>query len=301
MATIDVAILTQREYLASDINIPYIAQIHLEESLLVAGLAKHGLVAKRLAWDDPEQDWSQCRVLLFRTTWDYFHRYDEFAPWLQRVSAQTRLLNSAEILRWNIDKHYLADIAAKGVTIVPTHFIERGETVDLAQLLQQKHWSQAIVKPAISGGARLTFRVDQHTIVAINDELNRCLREEAMMVQPFIETVLDQGELSLIVIDGVCTHAVRKVPKPGDFRVQDDHGGVVMGHDPKPDERAFAEAAVAACPQAPLYARVDVVRDGQGQLRIMELELIEPELFLRFYTPSAQRLADAIARELKAL
>ena len=102
----------------------------------------------------------------------------------------------------------------------------------------------------------------------------------------------------MIVIDGQCTHAVRKVPKAGDFRVQDDHGGVVMAHTASEEERLFAERAVAACPALPLYARVDVVRDDCGQLCLMELELIEPELFLRFYTPAAWCLAQAIARQL---
>lgn len=297
-ALIDLAILTQKEYLAPDINTPYISQIHLEESLVMAALREQNLSVGRLSWDDASQDWSQCRALLFRSTWDYYHRYGEFAPWLSKVSGLTRLLNSAEILRWNIDKHYLADVAGQGVRIVPTQFLARGSAVNLANLMRQNDWRDAIIKPAISGGARLTFRVSSNNLDDVKTQLNSCLQNEDMMLQPFIDSVLSDGELSLIVIDGQCTHAVRKVPKAGDFRVQDDHGGVVMGHNASDEERAFAEQAVAACPQMPLYARVDVVRDGSGQLCLMELELIEPELFLRFFTPAAQRLAQAIARHL---
>jgi glutathione synthase/RimK-type ligase-like ATP-grasp enzyme len=119
-----------------------------------------------------------------------------------------------------------------------------------------------------------------------------------MLIQPFQRDVLEGGELSLIVIGGRCTHAVRKRARPGDFRVQDDHGGTVHPHPATPEEIAFAESAVACCPSPPAYARVDAVRDAAGQLRVMELELIEPELFFRFHEPAARALADAIAKTL---
>lgn len=119
-----------------------------------------------------------------------------------------------------------------------------------------------------------------------------------MLVQPFQRDVLDDDELSLVVIGGRCTHAVRKRARPGDFRVQDDHGGTVDAHQPTPHEIAFAESAVACCPSPAAYARVDAVRDAAGMLRVMELELIEPELFLRFHEPGARVLADEIAKIL---
>jgi glutathione synthase/RimK-type ligase-like ATP-grasp enzyme len=119
--------------------------------------------------------------------------------------------------------------------------------------------------------------------------------EEAMLVKPFQADVLERGELSLVVIGGVFTHAIRKAPRPGDFRVQDDHGGTVHAHAATPEEIDFATSAVARCPGAPAYARVDAVRDSAGHLCVMELELIEPELFLRFHAPAARRLADHLA------
>jgi glutathione synthase/RimK-type ligase-like ATP-grasp enzyme len=119
-----------------------------------------------------------------------------------------------------------------------------------------------------------------------------------MMVQRFEPAIVAEGELSLIVIDGATTHAIRKTARAGDFRVQDDHGGTVHAHAPSAEERAFAEAAVAACPSLPLYARVDFVRDGGG-FRLMELELVEPELFFRFHPPAADTLARALAEKLR--
>ena len=118
------------------------------------------------------------------------------------------------------------------------------------------------------------------------------------MVQRFEPAIVAEGELSLIVIDGRTTHAIRKTARAGDFRVQDDHGGTVHPYAPSAEECAFAEAAVAACPSQPLYARVDFVRDAVGGFRLMELELVEPELFFRFHPPAAAVLARALAENL---
>ena len=154
------------------------------------------------------------------------------------------------------------------------------------------------MKPAVSGAARHTYRLNAANLDAHEAVLRGLLRDEAMMLQPFLGSVLTQGEFSLIVIGGRCTHAVRKIAKAGDFRVQDDHGGTVHPHTPTADEIVFAESAVAACAQAPLYARVDAVRDDAGALSLMELELVEPELFFRFSPPAADALAGAIAERM---
>ncbi|MFZ5843009.1 MAG: ATP-grasp domain-containing protein [Pseudomonadota bacterium] len=295
----DVVLLTQKDFLAANLDEPYICQLQLEEALLLKPLRDAGLRVQRLAWDDPQQDWSRCRALLLRSTWDYFFRFREFSPWLQKAAGQTRLFNSTSLLRWNIDKHYLADLQAAGVAIVDTVFVERGSVTPLATVLRKQGWSEAVFKPVVSGSARLTFRVSAGNAAAMQGKFADCVASESMMVQPFMPSVLSEGELSLIVIDGVCTHAVRKVPKAGDFRVQDDHGGCVFAHVASAEEMAFAERAVAACPESPLYARVDVVRAADGGLRVMELKLIEPELFLRFHSPAALRLAAALSKALK--
>jgi glutathione synthase/RimK-type ligase-like ATP-grasp enzyme len=201
-------------------------------------------------------------------------------------------------VRWNVDKHYLRDLAERGLNVPVTRFIERGETTSLREAFAACHWNEVILKPAVSGAARHTYRLNAANLDAHKTVLQELLREESMIIQPFLTSVLTQGELSLIVIGGRCTHAVRKIAKPGDFRVQDDHGGTVHPHTPTADEIAFAESAVAACPQSPLYARVDAVRDASGELSLMELELVEPELFFRFHPPAADALAAAIAARL---
>lgn len=293
-----IAILTDSRYVSPSTDDPYNCQILLEEAWLGRFFQEAGAEVIRVAWSDPGVDWSRFDAAVLRSTWDYFDRFDEFAPWLDRVSSQTRLINSAALVRWNMDKHYLLDLEGQGVPIVPTVPVEVGSPASLRAVLDERGWERAVMKPAVSGAARLTFLVDRDNIEAREPLFAQCVEREAMLIQPFAPSVMERGEVSVVVTDGRCTHAVRKVPRPGDFRVQDDHGGTVHHHEPSDAERAAAERAVAACPEIPLYARVDLVEDG-GVLRIMELELIEPELFFRYCPMAAQRLAAAVCAALK--
>lgn len=297
MTCFDLTILTDPRYLALDPDAVYHQQIAREEGLLIDALDARGLRATRRAWDDPDFDWHSTRAAVFRSTWDYFERIGPFRQWLARVRTQTRLLNPAALIDWNLDKHYLGDLAAAGIAVVPTHFLEPGCGISLARVLADTGWDAVVVKPAISGGARLTWRACRADAATHEAALAECLGHEAMLVQPFEPAIEREGEVSVMVIDGRITHAVGKTARPGDFRVQDDHGGTVHPHAPADDEIDLARRAVAACPEAPLYARVDMVRAADG-LRLMELELIEPELFLRFAPEAATDLAAALARAL---
>ncbi len=158
-------------------------------------------------------------------------------------------------------------------------------------MLAETGWDEAVVKPCVSGAARHTYRVNRRTAADLQPLLTALLDAEAMIVQPFQEDIARTGEDSLVVFDGRFSHAVRKVAKPGDFRVQDDHGGTAHEYRPTAEQVAVAEQAVAACRPVPTYGRVDLVRDNDGRLAVMELELIEPELWLRFHPPAADRFA----------
>jgi glutathione synthase/RimK-type ligase-like ATP-grasp enzyme len=294
----DLALLTCRELLRARPDSWYVAQVHREDGLVRAALEARGLRVERVDWADAGYDWGAARCALFRTTWDYFHRIEEFTGWLGRARAATRLVNAAEVVSWNLDKRYLFDLQRAGVPVVAGKLLERGVAVDLPELLAAEGWKQAVIKPVISGGARLTFRIDAQDAGQPPPALAQCLGQETMLAQPFVEGIVEQGEVSVVMIDGAPTHAVRKVPKPGDFRVQDDHGGTVHAHDARPDELALARLAVERCGREVSYARVDMARDARGHLMVMELELIEPELFFRFCPSAAERLAEAIVRQL---
>ncbi len=292
----DVALLTDRRYTAetADPGDWYLGNILADDSLLRAALARRGLSSARVDWADPAVDWARFGCAVFRTTWDYFERYAEFAAWLDRAARLTRLCNPLSTVRWNGDKHYLADLEARGVPVVPSHFVERGSGRTLQSVLHETGWDEAVMKPCVSGAARHTYRVSRATAAHHEPTLAALLEAESMIVQPFQADVSRTGEDTLMVFGGRYSHAVRKAPKAGDFRVQDDHGGTVRAHEPTREQIELAERAAAACAPVPVYGRVDMVRDNAGRLAVMELELIEPELWLRFHPPAAEAFADAL-------
>ncbi|MHC4903472.1 MAG: ATP-grasp domain-containing protein [Planctomycetota bacterium] len=298
--TIDVALLTESRYEKPDQPDWYVSQILAEDGLLQAALRRRGLHSVRVDWARDDFRWSDARCALFRTTWDYFHRADEFLAWLDRVSGQTRLINAPAVIRWNMDKHYLDDLRDRGIHTVPTHFVEAATSASLPVVLAETGWEEAVLKPVISGAARHTYRVDARNATEHDAVFRQLLEAEAVMLQPFQRAIVDTGELSLMVIGGEYTHAVRKVARPEDFRVQDDHGGTVHPYTPRPNEIRFAERAVRACNPPPVYARVDMLCDNDGELAVMELELVEPELFMRLHPPAAEALAHHVAEALQA-
>lgn len=299
--TADVALLTERRYEA---NVApegdwYRANILRDDELLQAALARRGLTSVRVDWARADVDWTRFRCAVFRTTWDYFDRFDQFSRWLTYVQTRTRLCNSAALVRWNMDKHYLADLERRGVPVVPSHFIERGSALDLAALLDTTGWGDAVIKPCVSGAARHTYRLNVQKAKEVQATIQPLVASEAFLMQPFMRDIVETGEDTLMVFNGRCTHAVRKIAKPGDFRVQDDHGGTVHAVEPTAEQIELALAATKACEPAPAYGRVDMVRDNDDKLAVMEVELIEPELWLRRHPPAADNFADAIAATLE--
>ncbi|GAB5525761.1 MAG: hypothetical protein Roseis2KO_36330 [Roseivirga sp.] len=263
-----------------------------EDHLLIEALERKGFMVGRKSWSDQRFDWTETKAAIFRTTWDYFDRFDEWKTWLQRISGKVRLINQAGLVYWNMDKHYLRDLQAKGVNIPKTRYIEIGEKTDLLALHQQTGWKETILKPCIAGSARHTYRLNPKNLEQHEARFQELISREAMMLQPFQRNILTQGEISLIVIGGHYSHSVIKKAKAGDFRVQDNFGGTVSLYKPTAEEMGFAEKAVAACQSLPAYARVDIIRDNHDQLALIEIELIEPELWFRLKPEAADALAD---------
>jgi hypothetical protein len=301
MQSYDVVLLTDSRFVDPVLPNWYAQQILDDDALLILALEKHGMRVTRVDWADVHFDWQCTRSAVFRTTWDYFHRFHDFSVWLDKVSAKTHLINGPSLIRWNWDKHYLQDLESKGIRIPETIFIERGDKVTLAELHLATGWDDTILKPAISGGGRHTYRLNQATMTLHEQVFHDLLENEAMLLQPFQSNILTKGELSLIVIDGVYSHAIIKRAKEGDYRVQDDFGGNAHLHDANTHEIAFAEHVVSVCDPKPVYARVDMIWDNDGLPSVSELELIEPELWLRYHPPAAVALADAIAKVMNGI
>ncbi|QRK12421.1 hypothetical protein JQX13_21785 [Archangium violaceum] len=271
-----------------------------DEALLAEALAARGLRAGPVVWDDPSVDWSHFRLALIRTAWDSDKRRDEFVTWAERAGARCPLWNPPEVLRWNTHKGYLRDLEARGVAIVPTTWLERGSTVDVKALLAERGWSDAVVKPTVSAGARDTVRVrGPQDVPAAQALVERVLPLKDMMVQPYLSSVESYGERSILFLGGEHTHAIKRPAA-----LSGEPGYDPTAAEPAPsaeDERAFAHQVLAATGFELLYARVDVARDERGGLLLMELEITEPNLFLRQGGPRAvERLADAIAHKARA-
>ncbi|MEC3964576.1 hypothetical protein [Flagellimonas halotolerans] len=296
----DVVVLTDHRYVAPKKKTPYIENVLQEDRLVLEALQKQGLRAIRKSWDDPNFDWSTTKYALFRTTWDYFDRYSEFSKWLETASKQTQFINSKALIYWNIDKHYLQDLSNAGVTIPKTVFVEKGTKATLADAIANAKSDHGfttdtyILKPCVSGAARHTYKIQKNEIEKHEAIFQELVVEEAMMLQEFQQNIVSEGEISMMVFNGEFTHAVLKIAKPGDFRVQDDFGGTVHEYNPTKEQIAFAKSVVNAAPDLPIYARVDIFKDNNGNWALTELEIFEPELWFRLNPKAADFLAKAI-------
>lgn len=266
------------------------AELHPNELPLVEALRTAGLDPVAEVWSDPSVDWSAYDAVLLRSVWDYHLRYDEFTEWLALLDkAGVPVLNDSGLVRWNGDKRYLLELRERGVAIVPSQ-VAAGAC--LREVVSGLDGQEIVVKPTVGATALHTVRG-----VAGTAELDRTLAELpeiAYLVQPFQPEIVADGEWSLMYVDGEFTHAVIKRATPGDFRVQEDFGGTVTPTDPTPVVLDGARAALDAVGRAPAYARVDGVVVN-GRFLLMELELIEPELFFPQYPEAAQKLARAVA------
>ena len=293
----DVVILTDERYINPTKRSEYVDNVIKEDKLVAEALEKLGLKTTKVAWSDTSFDWSSTKIALFRTTWDYAEKFTEFSDWLMEVSMKTKLLNDYETVVWNLDKHYLEDLERAGVNVVETHFMEPGDQRTLRAIHEEMGWGQTVLKPAISAAAKDTYKLNTSNLTEYEEVFSSLIKDESMLLQPFQTSVIERGEISLMIIGGVYTHAVLKIAKPGDFRVQDDFGGTVERYEPTEEEIALAEAAVEACEIKPLYARVDIVNDNNGKPAISELELVEPEMWFR----NNEDAADLLALEVKKL
>jgi glutathione synthase/RimK-type ligase-like ATP-grasp enzyme len=231
-------------------------------------------------------------MLVIRSTWDYVEDPNRFVGWLSELDAGGVVVhNPTSLLRWNLHKRYLVDLIGRGVPTVPTVVLSQGDHVELGALLRGRSWNDAVIKPAIGGTARLAVHVEAVGIAVAQGHLDELLAAEDAIVQQFVPSVPLVGETSVIAIGGVVTHAVRKRVTAGEWRVHAEFGG--RSEAILVDDRlaSAAHTAIAAVQPIPTYARVDLVENPTGELQLIELELVEPELFFRLAAHAATRLA----------
>jgi glutathione synthase/RimK-type ligase-like ATP-grasp enzyme len=268
------------------------------EQLLPAALEALGMKVSICVWDAPHLDWTGFDAIVIRCPWDYHEKLPAFLGWLQHLEQlQLKVVNDLATLRWNLNKNYLFELQNAGLALIPSICLKPDDPRSLDELLTAMQANEIVVKPVQSAGAWRTLRIQNgHTALYENDFAQWRL-EQDFLVQPFMPEIVTQGECSLVFFDGAYSHALIKRAKQGDFRVQSDHGGSVEAMQASPELIAQAEKILRALAQMPCYARVDgVIRDGQFLL--MELELLEPELFLELAPHAATQLAQAIVKRV---
>ena len=227
--------------------------------------------------------------------WGYNYAPDLWYDALDAWEAQgVRFANPIPLLRWNTNKAYLLGLAKKGLAIVPTRQSDRLVDEDVAAARAAFGTDNLVIKPAISAGADGTF------ILGPTDAIPFDVLERTMLIQPLMRAIQNEGEFSLFYFGGALSHAILKTPASGDFRVQEQFGGREVTIDAPAPAQRLAEAVLAAAPMPPLYARVDMVRDAEGAFRLMELEAIEPALFLDFAPDKGAAFAKAVLNQLAA-
>lgn len=277
---------------------------------LLDACADAGLHARAVAWDDPTVSWSRFDAALLRSPWDYTERLPEFLAWCAQVDRVMPLLNPLNVVRWNTDKHYLADLATVGIPVVPTHFVEPdAEPMEaLATFLAAFDAPEFVVKPTVSAGARDTQRYARDQQFVAGNHIGRLLEQErSVMLQPYVASVDRHGETALVYFDGRFSHAARKGAQlpPGEGARQAPMTlGDIVASTASPDEQALAERILAAAMRLrqlddpPLYARIDLLAGADGLPQLLELELTEPSLFFAQAPGSAARFAAVLASRL---
>jgi O-ureido-D-serine cyclo-ligase len=264
---------------------------------LLDALIRRGMTADAPCWDDAEVDWESFDLAVLRSPWDYVPRYAEFLRWLDATGAQVQVLNPSSVVRWSTDKRYLADLAARGVPVVPTEFFEPGGPPPRLS----GRSGELVVKPIVSAGSRDTARhSDPHA--AERHALDLLAADRGVMVQPYLAGIDTHGETGLVYFDGELSHAFRKAPllaldapPTSEFYAPEE----ITARVPTPDERRIADLTIAGCGGAELlYGRVDLVPGPDGQPVVLEVELAEPSYFVAQDPEAADRFAAAVERRV---
>jgi glutathione synthase/RimK-type ligase-like ATP-grasp enzyme len=273
-----------------------------DDELAARALAELGVRVRPAVWTDASVDWGAADLCVLRSTWDYHRRPSEFARWIDDVARRTHLVNPPNVVRWNAHKFYLRDLQRSGVPVVPSEFLEQGSATDLSELLQRRNWQEAVLKPAHGASAHgvMHVRRDASQIREGDEYLQTLLRTGDAIVQPYLESIATHHERALTFIAGRYSHAVTKAPfmhanaRLGDRAALPPGASGEIPVTASGDEIGVAAQALHASPPGHVYARVDVVRDDDGRPCILEVELIEPTLYLYAEPSAPARLARAI-------
>ena len=265
-----------------------------DDDLTIGPLDDLGWEVTTLSWRQTSVDWDDFEAVIIRTPWDYQKYPDEFLQVLGEIDrSAARLENPLDIVRWNLDKRYLREMEQRGARIVPTIWDAAYYEAEFESWTNAFGGGELIVKPTVSATAEHTYRLSSY-----DASIENVFADRPFMVQPFMPNIVAEGEYSLFYFNGEYSHAINKSPKTADFRVQEEHGGVITEVEPAKDLLAAAGKTLAMIGRNLLYVRIDFVRDEADNFALMELELIEPALYLRMNSGAPQRFASAIDKRI---
>lgn len=267
---------------------------------LIPLFAKENIAAKAVIWDDESVDWTEFDYLIFRNTWDYYQKEIAFNLWLNKIeSLRIKTLNPISIIQKNKHKFYLKELKKEGISILPTIFLEKNSTSNLQDLIPND-WEKIVIKPAFSAGSYLTKLIDKSELKSIQTEFNEHFETKDFLLQEFRPEIKELGETSFIFFNGKFSHAVNKKPIENDFRVQIQYGGKYTLIQPNADLLLQAELVLSKIPEKLLYARVDGIVI-ENKLHLMEIELIEPDLYFDLADGARERFVEGFLRVTESL
>lgn len=265
-----------------------------DDDLAIPPLNYLGIAVETVSWRQTTRNWSDFEMVVVRTPWDYQSSPEEFLAVLETIESQTRLENPLDIVRWNLNKRYLREMESRGTRIVPTIWDPHYSASEFERWMREFDGDELIIKPTVSATAEHTYR-----LTAYDANLESIFLNRSFLVQPFMPNIVAEGEHSLFFFNGEYSHAINKSPKLNDFRVQEEHGGIITEILPGERLMAAGRETAAKIGRDLLYARVDFVRDDADNFCLMELELIEPALYLRMNDGAPERFAKAIVARLR--
>ena len=266
----------------------------IDDEHAVGPLERLGWRVSTLSWRQEDTPWNAFDLAVIRSTWDYWNDVPGFLDVLAHVNRQTRLANPLDLVHWNLAKTYLQDLAGKGVRVVNTLWLDDLREPSLADFADRLDADRMVVKPVIGANGEDAYRLERHEDPERLRRIAARFEGRACMLQPFMENVLTEGEYSLFYFGGAFSHAILKVPAAGEFRSQEERGAEIRSVAPEDRLRERADQALAAVSTTPLYARIDLVRNAASDFEVMELELIEPSLYLRMDPDAPTRFARAV-------
>lgn len=276
------------------------ADFCIYDHLLFEPLERRGWSVEEIPWNRSNANWREFDAVVIRSTWDYQNAPQEFLTTLEKIESTTTLFNPVNICRWNLNKRYLFDLQKKGVPIVPTDIVNSLDKSTIERLFDSSLQNRLVAKPLVGANADDTFVLKSDESASWKEPLSIFSDREAM-VQPFIDSIQLEGEYSLFYFGGEFSHAIVKRPADGDFRVQEEHGGLISSVEPAEDLIKTGSLAINAIGQTLLYARVDLVRLQSGQPALIEMELIEPSLYFNTCARSVELFASQFERMTSGL